>query len=111
MQFFGLLIASVLGYGIKELAIRALAAIGFGLVTTYGMYSLFDQVQVRFQAQLSGLPADILTMLGIMQVDNCFTMILSAAAAKQLMLGWSKLTNSRTGRVWRSPGSSNGTPF
>lgn len=105
MQYIGLLIISVLGYGIKELIVRACIALGFGLVTTYGMYTLFDQIQYIFSSQLRGLPSDVFAMLGIMQIDNCFTMILSAAAAKQVMRGWSKLTNSRTGRVWRAPGT------
>lgn len=105
MQYLGILIISLLGYGIKELAVRALVAVGFGLVTTFGIYSLFDQIQTRFQSQLTGLPSDLLAMLGIMQIDVCFTIILSAAAAKQAILGWNKLLDRRQGRVWHTPGS------
>lgn len=111
MQYLGLLLISVLGYGIKELVIRAAIALGFGIATTFGMYALFDQVEAHFQAQLSGLPADVLAMLGIMQIDVAFTLILSAAAAKQVILGWNRLTDSRTGRVWQAPGTGGSQGF
>ncbi len=111
MQYLAILLFSLLGYGIKELALRALVGVGFGLVTTYGLYTLFDQIQAKFQAQLAGLPADVLAILGIMQIDVCFTMLLSAAAAKQVILGWNKITDKRTGRVWHAPGTGGSQPF
>jgi len=105
MQYFGLLLMTLFGFGIKELALRVLVAIGFGAVTTYGLYSLFNQLETIFQAQLNGTPADVLAMLGLMKIDICFTMILSAASAKQVLRGWNKLTDQRAGRVWQAPGT------
>jgi len=111
MQWLGIFIFTLFGFGIKELAIRALTGVGFGLVTTYGIYRLFDQLQDYFQAQLNGMPSDVLALLGLMRVDICFTMILSAAAAKQVFAGWNKLTDKRTGRVWHAPGTGGSQPF
>lgn len=111
MQWLGLFLFSLLGFGIKELAIRALIAVGFGLVTTVGIYQLFNQLQNLFQTQLTGLPADLLAILGLMQIDSAFTLVLSAAAAKQVLAGWNKFTDKRTGRVWQAPGTGNNQPF
>lgn len=111
MQYFGLLIMTLFGFGIKELALRVLVAIGFGAVTTIGLYALYNQLETLFQAQLNGLPADIIAMLGLMKIDICFTMILSAASAKQVLRGWNKLTDTRSGRVWQAPGTGGTVPF
>lgn len=105
MQYVAMFLFSLFGFGIKELVLRAAVALGFGVMTTYGMYALFDQVKSHFNAQLTGLPSDVLALLGIMQIDIAFTMILSAAAAKQVLLGWNKLLDKRSGRVWQAPGS------
>ena len=105
MQWLAVFLFSLFGFGIKELVLRASVALGFGLMTTYGMYALFDQIEALFMAQLSGLPADVLSILGLMKIDRAFTFILSAAAAKQVLLGWNKLTDKRSGRVWHAPGT------
>lgn len=105
MQYIAMFLFSLLGFGIKELVLRVVVALGFGLITTYGIYALFDQIKTHFSAQFTGLPADVLAILGIMQIDVAFTMILSAAAAKQVLLGWNKLTDKRSGRAWQTPGT------
>jgi len=50
MQWLGVFIISLLGYSIKELAIRAVTAVGFGLVTTYGIFQVIDALKSSFQA-------------------------------------------------------------
>lgn len=101
----GLFILSLFGMALPELLTRIAIYLGFGVVTTTGMFYLFDQVKSLFQAQLTGLPADVLAMVGIMKLDMAFTLILSAAMTKTVINGWNKLTDTRSGRVWQKPGT------
>lgn len=108
MQWLGIFIFSLFGYGIKELAVRALAGVGFGLVTTYGLFALFGQLSSYVSSSFSGLPSDVLAFMGLMRIDSAFSVILSAATAKQVILGWNKFTDRRSNRVWHPPGSGGG---
>lgn len=106
MKWLATAIFSLFGFGIKELAVRAAIAIGMTAVTTTGVYTLLTAIQTQFVNQLSGLPIQVIAMLGLMKVDIAFTMILSAVTAKFVMQGWSNLAGGTLHkRGWNNPGS------
>jgi uncharacterized protein YjeT (DUF2065 family) len=100
MQYLATLIFSLFGYGIVALAKRALVAVGFGLVTSFGVYALLDQIKSQLLTQINSLPAEALAMIGLMQIDVCITIILSATTAKLALKGWDKILDSRKYRDW-----------
>jgi hypothetical protein len=100
MHYLGVLIFTLFGYGIGELAKRAAIAIGFGLVTSFGVYALLDQIKAKLLVQIDSLPADIVPMLALMKLDVSITIILSAATAKFALQGWDKILDSRKVRGW-----------
>jgi len=105
----GMAFISYLGMSIMEFVKRGAVAIGFGITTYFGAYFLLNQLEDVIQNSLNGLPADVLALLGIMQIDVAATMIISATLAKFTLQGWNKLTDSRKGSVWRKPASSDPT--
>jgi len=74
---------------------KVMIALGIGSVTYGGLFALLDQVSSYFQLQLSGLPADVLALIGIMKIDIAFTMIMSAITANTILRGWSSLTDRK----------------
>jgi len=111
MQYFIILLISTFGMAIGELAKRALLAIGFGTVTYVGINVILDQIEQKFTTASGDLPTLIINMLGILQIDTCFTMFVSAAVIKQVIQGWNKLTDTRSGRVWHPPGTGGSQPM
>lgn len=79
-------IAGLVGSIFGGLVWRALSALAIGFVVYIGFEALLDNVQVRIMSQLSGLPAAIAQILGIMGVDTALNIIFSAYAAS-IVLG------------------------
>jgi len=60
-------------------AFRILLGLGIGFITfTVALPNMYAFIQGYF----SQLPPDILNMVGILRIDQCITLIFSAAAAK-----------------------------
>lgn len=82
---------------IGGLAIRVLTSLGIGYFTYNGAEYLADQAKAVFQAQLSGIPADIVALLGMAGVGKFLAVILSAYAIA--------FTYTLSGSVLKSIGS------
>lgn len=62
----------------KPLARRVLLALGLSFVSYVGVKAALDYALGLAASQLSGLPADLLPILGALQVDVCLSMYVSA---------------------------------
>lgn len=102
--FFG-----ALSFSIPELIRRIFGFVGIGYVTYTGMNLLESQLILLFQSQLVGLPAAVLQFLGIMHIDDAFSMIMSAWAIRKIFEGWS--SGSRSAFTYRNNGSAETNPW
>lgn len=55
-----------------------LAAVGIGLVTYQGMDLLFNALQSEVQSRLSGLPSDMVQILGLLKIDVAIQIIFAS---------------------------------
>ena len=62
---------------VAPLVRHVLKALGIGAITYTGLTVATDQLEQMFNNAISGLTADVVGILGIMQVDVAFNMILS----------------------------------
>lgn len=104
----GSTLLSFLMLGLAELAKRVFIALGFTSLTVFGLSYLFNQMTSIFSSSLNGLPSDVLAIVGLMQLDICFSMIMSAGITKQILLGWNRATDSISKDPWHNP-TTNGT--
>lgn len=74
---------------------RVFIALGLGVVTYTGLSVTTDQLTSLLDQSLSGLPADIVGLLGYMKVGVCINIIISAIAARMLINGISGDTFKR----------------
>lgn len=74
---------------------RVFVALGLAVVTYTGLSVTTDQLTSLLDQSLSGLPADILGMLGYMKVGVAINIILSAIAARMLINSMSSDTFKR----------------
>lgn len=95
-------------FTVGELVIRALTAIGFGIVTTYGLGALLDYLKIEFINDMNGLPANTLAFVSLMRIDDCFTLISSAVVAKYMISGWNQTTDSNSHAVFDTKNIMNG---
>src|SRR5699024_9729562 len=95
---------------VVPLATQVLVGIGFGVVAYTGMTFALDAVQAQVFSQFTGLPATIVGIAGIMQVDDAINIIFSALAMRAAMAGW-QANQRRTTRFqpWRGSGWSGST--
>ena len=77
-----------LAAGIGPLVIKALGAIGVGVVTYVGVSALLDEAYTIITANLTGGPfPQLIAVLGVMQIDTAITMIFSAFAVRMTLKG------------------------
>lgn len=66
---------------------RVLVALGIGVVTYTGMNSSLGFLKSQAVSAFSGLPAEVLSIIGIMKVGVCISIITSAITARLLLNG------------------------
>jgi hypothetical protein len=84
------IIAAILGGLIQVAATlvgRVLIALSVGYVTYTGVSILVDSVKADVIANFSSLDSNILTTLGVLQVDTAITMVFSAITARLILSG------------------------
>lgn len=86
-----------LGPVIVPLVLRALWALGFGVVSYVGISTMWDSIQADIWGNLGNTSASILTIIGLARVDDAIQVILSAASAVLLLKG----LNLATGAISR----------
>jgi len=71
------------------LAGRVLVALGFAAVTYTGLSTTLDWLKAQAVSAMQGLPADVVAMLGYMQVGVAMSIIASALATRLVLEGLS----------------------
>ena len=66
---------------------RVLVALGVGVVTYTGVQVGIDSLLSNLDSAISGVPADILGLLGFMRVGEAINIIISAMSARMLLNG------------------------
>lgn len=83
-------LASLLGGLINiagTLAGRVMIALGFQLVVFTGLELTLEWLKTSVIAEISGLPAQVASVLGVLQVDTAITILLSAISARLVLRG------------------------
>jgi len=84
----GLFLSGLIGAlaaSMGTLAGRVMIALGFGVATYSGITAGVESLKQTAISQLSGLPADTVSMLGFLWVDKGLTVIFSAFATALTM--------------------------
>ncbi len=71
---------------------RTLAALGLSLITYYGVAKALEFLKGLILRSLSGLPVEIVQLLGLMKVGTALTIIFSCMFASMLLNGLSSDT-------------------
>ena len=66
---------------------RVLVSLGVGVVTYTGVQVGIDSLLSNLDSAISGVPADILGLLGFMRVGEAMNIIISAMSARMLLNG------------------------
>jgi Protein of unknown function (DUF2523) len=66
---------------------RVLLALGIGYVAYTGISALLDWLKAEVMSELSGLPAQGITILTLLKVDVGISIIFSAYAARLILAG------------------------
>ena len=66
---------------------RVLVALGVGVVTYTGVQVGIDSLLSNLDSAISGVPADILGLLGFMRVGEAMNIIISAMSVRMLLNG------------------------
>ena len=105
--FWGSIATFVIGITSSIIGV-IIRALGFGLVTYYGIDLVTDYGRDWVLNQFSGLPSDMLQILYLLKLDVGFKMVFAAMSAA-LVLKAAKTSvgdgSSFTKPTWRKPGS------
>lgn len=85
------LVATIAGYLVTRVLGRAFLVLGIGFITIQGMSTLINTIEQEAIGTLSGLPADVLAYMGIMQADIAFSILFSALGVKVSIMVLKKL--------------------
>jgi hypothetical protein len=77
---------------------RVLVALSIGYVTYTGVDILLGWITDQFQDAVTGAPVAVTQVLGLLQVDTCFSILMSAIAARLVIKG---LTSAAGGSFTR----------
>lgn len=66
---------------------RAMIALGVGIVAYSGLTVLLNSIKAQVQASISGIGADLLPVVGALQLDTATSILFSALAARLVIRG------------------------
>jgi len=95
-KLLGLTIGRVLIWIITGLVFRALAALGFAYATYTGVGELMSKIESYVKQLFSGIPSEIVQILGIAKFDIAINLVLAALVARLLLVGLDKVTGTIT---------------
>lgn len=87
-----LFLSSIVG----PLVAKVLTSLGMGTVTYIGITVLLSSVKTYIIGNVTGLPHDILLILGMAKVDIAVNIMLSAVAARAALSGVNLSTGKRS---------------
>jgi len=88
-------VATFLGFVVVPLIKKLMIFFGLSFVVFAGMKQLFSQIESLMLAELGSLPSDVLSIMGIMNLDTAFSMILSAIGTRLILSGWSSTSDTK----------------
>lgn len=86
----------LLGVAIVPLGWKLLRGLGFTAVSYVGVSAALDQIKSLAMSNLTSVTPEALNVLGLLKVDVCFNIILSALIARTLLRGFSKSGEKKT---------------
>ncbi|NHQ85295.1 DUF2523 domain-containing protein [Iodobacter sp. HSC-16F04] len=66
---------------------RALIAFGVGVVSYSGISKLLDNIKLDIIQNLKDIPIEIVQVMGLLKIDVCISILLSAFTAKLVISG------------------------
>ncbi|ELB1511291.1 MULTISPECIES: DUF2523 family protein [Vibrio harveyi group] len=106
LGFLFLTVIPLLPQLITAIVTRAAVSLGFGTATFFGVDMVFDSVISKLSSSLSGLPAEIVMMIGLVGIDDALNIMLSAGFTLFVFKGLTAVAGRASIRnsVWRKPG-------
>lgn len=90
------LIARFLALVVSGLVFRALATLGFAYLTYTGIGSLVESIESSVRATFSGLPSEVMAIMGLAKVDVALNIMLTAIVARLVLAGMDRVTGTIT---------------
>lgn len=87
-----LFLSSIVG----PLAAKILTSLGIGAITYVGITALLAAVRVQLLGSVTGMPADVLALFGLIKLDIAVNIMLSAVAARAALSGMNSSTGKKT---------------
>jgi hypothetical protein len=79
----------LVGYAIVPLGWKLLRGLGFTAVSYVGLSAALDKIKDLVMANFTSVPVEVINVLGLLKIDVCFNIILSALVARTLLRGFS----------------------
>lgn len=76
---------------------KVLVALGIGAVSVVGITVVTSTAASFMKTQLTGVPADIAQLLGLMKVDIAINIMISAVTTRMTIAGVNKATGTKSG--------------
>ena len=87
MVWLGPIIAGALLLLVESIVARAIGALGMGVIAYTGISTSVNWMMSNAQVALLNLPPNVISMLGLMQVDQCISMLVSAIIVRFTLQG------------------------
>lgn len=87
-----LFLSSIVG----PLAAKILTSLGIGAITYVGITALLATVRSELLGSVTGMPADVLALFGLIKLDIAVNIMLSAVAARAALSGMNSSTGKKT---------------
>lgn len=76
---------------------KVLVALGIGAVSMIGLTVVVSSAKAFMMQQMSGIPADVAQLLGLMKVDVAMNIMISAVTTRMTIAGVNKATGAKSG--------------
>ena len=80
-------LARFLLVAVVPLALKVLSALGIGTATYFGIWALFSWAKSYIFANIGGLPAEMVTFIGMLNIDVAINIIFSAFTIRLTISG------------------------
>lgn len=81
---------------IGPLAAKLLTSLGMGAVTYVGITAVLAAARGSLLGNVNGMPADVLSLLGLIKLDIAVNIMLAAVTARAVLSGVNKTTGKKT---------------
>lgn len=89
----------MLGISLIPLGWKLLRGLGFAAVTFTGVQFMMDEAKAYVFTHIASLPADWVSLIGLMKLDVCFNIYFSAYVARAIIWGMNQ-SGSKSSIRW-----------